>query len=96
MKKLLACLVLASCASMFATALITPKLGNMLGGGLLLAPWRLALGWLAWASGLLLSSLCWMGVTPAGFVPQAKVGCPPPAALPPPAARQLACRQPPI
>ena len=29
---------------MFATALITPKLGNMLGGGLLLAPWRLGLG----------------------------------------------------
>ena len=60
---------------MFATALITPRLGYMICSGPLLAPWRLALRVFGWVSGLLLSWMCWVGATPTGFVPQAKVGC---------------------
>ncbi|KAL4424115.1 hypothetical protein ABPG75_001416 [Micractinium tetrahymenae] len=37
------------------------------------APWLVVLRWLSWAAGLQLSLLTSLGVTPAGFVPQAKV-----------------------
>lgn len=39
-----------------------------------LAPWRLSQQWVSWWFGMIFSALSRAGVTPAGFVEQAKVG----------------------